>query len=289
MREAPEVAERGSGPVHAAAAHLPRYAPPLTGRQLARRERTIAWVIRLGTFGAFVTLWQWFANGTDNPLLASFTETVEGFIDVTFVTGDLWAPLWRSNQAMILGYLAAIVTAIPLGLAAGRSALLDRMADPWVAIFVAVPIAPLIPIVIVALGLGLTARSVIVFFFAFVFMAVNTRAGVRQVDPALPEMAKSFGANEGDVWRYVIVPGSQPAIFAGLRIGLGRAIAGMVIVELLLVATGVGRLLLSASGRFDGSRMFGIVAAIVLESLLLLAAMRVVERRMAPWAVDGAV
>lgn len=273
----------------AVATGMPPARRPLTGAERAKREARIAWAVRLGTFAAFVGSWQWYASNTDNPLLATFTEALGGFWDLAFVTGDLWAPMYRSNQAMVIGYIAAVLTAIPLGLASGRSPILDRMADPYVAIFLAVPIAPLIPIVIVALGLGLTARAVVVFFFAFVFMSVNTRAGVRQVDEALPEMATSFGANEGEIWRLIIVPGSSPAIFAGLRIGLGRAIAGMVIVELLLVATGVGRLLLSASGRFDGPRMFGVVMAIVLESLILLAAMRAVEHKMTPWAHDASV
>jgi NitT/TauT family transport system permease protein len=222
-------------------------------------------------------------------MMASFTESIGGLLELTVGTGELWEPLFITNQAMVLGYLLAIVTAIPLGLAAGRSKTLDRMADPYVAIFNAVPIAPLIPIVLVALGLGLASRVLIVYFFAFVFISVNTRAGVRKVDRSLTEMATSFGANESEVWRLVVIPGSLPSIFAGLRIGLGRAIAGMVIVELLLVASGIGRILLRASGRLEGDLVFGLVLVIVLESLILLALMRGVERRMTPWAHDASV
>jgi len=254
-----------------------------------RRERMNVWLARIVTFVIFALAWQWAASRADDPVLATFTETISGFIELAFVSGELWEPFWVSNQAMIIGYLAAVLTAIPLGLASGRSRTLDRMADPYVAIFLAVPIAPLIPVVIVALGIGLAARALIVFFFAFVFMSVNTRAGVKQVDHSLPEMAVSFGASETDVWRMVIVPGALPAIFAGLRIGLGRAIAGMVIVELLLVASGIGRLLLATAGRLQGDLLFGLVLAIVLESLLLLSLMRVLERRMTPWSHDASI
>lgn len=252
-------------------------------------ERAIAWLLRIATFIVFAGLWQIYGSQSENPMMASFTETVRGFWELTVVTGELWQPLLITNQAMVIGYLLAVVTAIPLGLAAGRSKTLDRMADPYVAIFNAVPIAPLIPVVIIALGLGLPSRVLIVYFFAFVFMAVNTRAGVRKVDRTLPEMATSFGANETEVWRLVVVPGALPSIFAGLRIGLGRAIAGMVIVELLLVASGIGRILLRTSGRLQGDLVFGIVMAIVLESLILLAAMRMLERKLTPWAHDASV
>src|SRR5207302_1447571 len=81
----------------------------------------------------------------------------------------------------------------------------------------AMPIAPFIPIVIIALGLGLSARVFIVVLFAFIFITVNTRAGVRNVEPSLIEMAKSFGASESQIWRRIVIPGATPAIFAGMR------------------------------------------------------------------------
>ena len=256
---------------------------------LPKSERARAWLVRIVTFVIFASIWQFLAIRADNPVIATFTETVKGFFELAFVSGALWKPFLISNQAMVLGYVAAVITAIPLGLASGRSHTLDRMADPYVAIFLAVPIAPLIPVVIVALGISLAARVLIVFFFAFVFMSVNTRAGVRQVDPSLPEMASSFGANESEIWRLVIVPGAMPAIFAGLRIGLGRAVSGMVIVELLLVASGIGRLLLQTSGRLQGDLLFGLVLAIVFESLGLLALMSLLERKMTRWADNASV
>lgn len=249
------------------------------------RERTIVLSLRLAVFAVFAGFWQWFALQSENPTIATFTGTVGGL--ATLLTrGDFWSAFLNSNQAMLIGYVLAVVTAIPLGLAAGRSNIIDRVSDPYVGIALAMPIAPLIPVVIVALGLGLASRVVIVYFFVFIFMSVNTRAGVRQVDKSLIEMAKSFRASEAKIWRYVVIPGASPAIFAGLRIGLGRAVTGMVIVELLLVATGIGRLLLQFDGRLQGDLLFGLVVAVVLEMLLLLNIMQYVERRATPWVVS---
>jgi NitT/TauT family transport system permease protein len=248
------------------------------------RSTAGSWLIRLTVFAVFAVAWQLAAISSDNLLFASFTDSVKGFFELAFRTGALWQPLLVSNQAMVIGYIASIVVGLPLGLAAGRSRILDRVMDPYIAILIAIPIAPLIPIVIVAVGLGLTSRVLVVFFFTFVFILVNTRAGVRKVDPSIVEMAKSFGASEMEAWRLVVIPAAVPAIFAGLRIGLNRAIAGMVIVELLLIASGIGRLLLETSGRLQGDLLFGLVIAIVLEAQLLLSLMRMVERKVAPWA-----
>jgi NitT/TauT family transport system permease protein len=151
------------------------------------------------------------------------------------------------------------------------------------------PVAPLIPIVIIALGLGLAARIFIVVLFAVVFITVNTRAGVRGVEASLIEMAYSFGASEAQIWRRIVIPGAMPAIFAGMRIGLGRAITGMVMVELLLVATGLGRLLLEFSGRMQSDLVFATILVVIIEALSLLAAMQTIERRVARWAPDIAV
>jgi ABC-type nitrate/sulfonate/bicarbonate transport system permease component len=125
--------------------------------------------------------------------------------------------------------------------------------------------------------------------FAIVFITINTRAGVRGVEPALIEMAQSFGASEAQIWRRIIVPGALPAIFAGLRIGLGRAITGMVMVELLLVASGLGRLLLEFSGRMQSDFVFATLLAVIIEALVLLSIMQALERKVASWAPDISV
>jgi ABC-type nitrate/sulfonate/bicarbonate transport system permease component len=135
-----------------------------------------------------------------------------------------------------------------------------------------------------ALGLGLASQVLIVVLFALIYIVVNTRAGVRGVDPTLIEMARSFGANEAQVWWRILIPGAVPAILAGLRIGLGRAVNGMVVAELLLVATGIGNLLLEYRAAFEGGKLFATVLAISLEAIVLLALMRALESWLAPWA-----
>jgi NitT/TauT family transport system permease protein len=103
------------------------------------------------------------------------------------------------------------------------------------------------------------------------------------------EMAKSLGANERQIRRRIVIPGADPPIIAGLRIGLGRAVAGMVIVELLLVASGLGRLLLEFAGRLQADFVFATVLVVIIEALLLLNLMSFAEKRVAPWAHDISV
>jgi NitT/TauT family transport system permease protein len=93
-------------------------------------------------------------------------------------------------------------------------------------------------------------------------------------------MAVSYGASEPDVWRYVLIPGALPAIGTGLRIGLGRAFAGMVLGELLLFASGIGLLILDYRGAFASDYLFAVVLVLLVEAVVIGFGMRWVERRL---------
>lgn len=242
--------------------------------------------LRLLALFIVIALWELFLNYSQNFLLPRFSEIASAVFRLIFIDNRFWEALYISNQALLLGYAVSVIVGIPLGLAAGRFHWMDRLLNPYTGVLLAMPIAPLIPIVIIALGLGLAARVFIVVLFAFVFITVNTRAGVRTVESSLIEMAKSFGASEGQIWLRIVIPGAMPAIFTGMRIGLGRAITGMVMVELLLVASGLGRLLLEFSGRMQSDLVFATVIAVIVEALALLTAMQAIERRIARWAPD---
>jgi NitT/TauT family transport system permease protein len=256
---------------------------------LMKKSALRDWALRLGVFVAAVSLWELFLSHSKNFLLPTFSHTAIALFNLVFQEPRFWEALYISNQALLVGYATSVAIGIPAGLLAGRVRSMDRILNPYVGVLLVMPVAPLIPIVIIALGLGLAARVFIVVLFAVVFITINTRAGVRGVEPALIEMAQSFGASEAQIWRRIIVPGALPAIFAGLRIGLGRAITGMVMVELLLVASGLGRLLLEFSGRMQSDLVFATVLAVIIEALVLLSTMQAVERRVAPWAPDISV
>ena len=72
----------------------------------------------------------------------------------------------------------------------------------------------------------------------------------------------------------------------GVRLGLGRAVTGMVIIELLMVAVGIGGLILNFRGTLQADMLYGVVVLIVLEALILVSAVRLFERWVAPWSRD---
>ena len=250
-------------------------------RQKVSRRNTI--LLRVGAVLLFAGLWEVGARAADSILIPTFSETMVGLWELAFVTGELWPALATSNLALIFGYVAAVVVAVPLGLASARWRVVDNLVSPISAAALALPISPLIPIVLVAMGLGLAPKVLVIFLFAWVYILTNVRAGVRQVPKTLGEMATSFGAKEAQVWWRILIPGSTPAIFSGLRIGLSRAFAGMVIVELIMLPVGIGAIMLDFRGSFQSDLLYATTIAVVIEGVLLATLMQTFERRLMKW------
>jgi NitT/TauT family transport system permease protein len=237
----------------------------------------------LATLAAVAAIWQVAASRARSLQVPTFSGMLGGLWHVT-IGGIVWGPLVLSNESLLIGYGLSVAIGVPLGLALARARWADSAVAPYLSILLTVPVAPLIPLSIIALGLGLASHVAIVVLFSIVYIVVNTRAGVRNVDGALVEMATAFGASEGQLWGKILIPGSLPVLFAGLRIALGRAILGMVVVELLLTATGLGKLLLDFNGRLQSEELFATVLVVVLESVLLTSLLQALERRLLPWS-----
>jgi ABC-type nitrate/sulfonate/bicarbonate transport system permease component len=251
--------------------------------RLASPARSAKWPLRLVSLGVVAAIWELFSKSLHSLLLPTFTETIAALARL-LVTPRLWEAIWISNQAMVIGFALAALVGIALGFLTSRWRAAERFLDPYFSILLVTPVSALAPVMIMATGLGIVTRVLVVFTFAVVIVAVNTRAGVRSVDPALIEMARSFGASEWQLWRTVLVRGALPAILAGLRLGLGRAISGMVFVELLLLAVGIGRLMIEFQGDFDAAGLYATVLVVILEAVALMYLFEWFERRSAPWA-----
>lgn len=253
---------------------------------LQQRVLDSRWTYRLIAFACFASLWEFFATLAGTFFIPSFVETGLATVGAV-VDPETWEALALSNQSLVIGFVIAIVLGIPMGLAMGRFRSVEQFTDVYLTLLITTPMAVLIPLLIVALGFSLTSRVVLVVLFSIPVVILNSRAGIRQIDIALIEMARTHCATERQIWARILLPGALPAIMTGIRIGLGRAVTGMVIVELLMVSVGVGRLILRYRGFFENDRLYAIVALVVLESLILISIARFIERRLTPWAASA--
>ena len=250
------------------------------------RERWLKPTLRIGILVLLLGTWQLIGNDRVQLAMPTFTRTMAALFDmlsVGFAEDSLLEGMVITNQALIGGFAAALAVSLPLGIAMGSSRMVANIATPYLTVLLAAPMIALVPIVQVVLGLTLAARIAVVFLFAFIYMTINTMVGVQEVSPELKEMAKSFGASRRQMLRMVTIPAAVPAIMAGVRLGLGRAIIGMVIAELSLIGAGIGSLILEYQVRFQPAYVFGIVLLAVLEGVILMELARRVEVRFARW------
>jgi ABC-type nitrate/sulfonate/bicarbonate transport system permease component len=201
--------------------------------------------------------------------MPTFTRTASSFLELAR-SGELWSAFVESNKAMVLGYVAALCFGIPLGIVLGSLPFAKRVLEPYLTALLVVPLIAILPLIQAIFGLGLLSRVVVVFLFAFVFMTVNTMVGVNEVDFELRSMARSFGAGRLEVLSRVTLPSAFPSIVAGSRLGLARAVVGMVIAELFLVSEGMGSLIIYYRTLFDSGAVFALAISLVLEGSLIM-------------------
>ena len=208
---------------------------------------------------------------------------VAGTLWRMFADGSVWAPLSVSASAFAIGLVLSIIVGLPLGVIIGRSSTLNAMLDPFVTAFNATPRLVFLPLVMVWLGLGLSAKVLIVFIGAVFPILINTYEGVRNADRLLINVVRSFGASEWAVARLVVVPNAMPYIIAGLRLAIGRALLGVVVAEFFGSEEGLGVMMVQAAGRYQVDVVFSGLVIFAVLSLVMTAMVQVLENRLSRW------
>ena len=242
-----------------------------------------AWRYRIASLIALAAFWEaggraWGSNLTVPPL-----SRVIASLAVQLVTTELWLALGTTLLALVLGFGAAILLGVPLGLVIGWYRPAGRLADIYLRLLLSMPVSPMVPVLVVIFGINRTAQAAVIFIFSIAVLIVNTEAGVRGVNPRLVEMARSFGASDLLIFRRVVLPAAVPAIIAGLRLGTGRAVIGMVVAELVLLATGVGRLITRYSDSFQAAPLFAVILVVLAVGVGLITCWQGLERRLLRW------
>lgn len=144
------------------------------------------------------------------------------------------------------GFAIALCAALPLGLLIGRIAFIRRLLDPTLQVLRPIPVTAWLPLAMIMFGLGPRSAFFLVCLGAFYPILINTIFGVRTVDQRLFEAASMLGCQGTAQFFRVVLPASLPAIFTGLRLGLGFAWVVIVVGEMTGVQTGLGAIIMEA-------------------------------------------
>jgi len=198
-------------------------------------------------------------------------------------TAILWKALGQSLAVLGVGLALAIVAGVALGLAIGRSSVVEALLEVPLDALNAMPIVALVPVLVLWVGFGPPAKVVIVFLFSVFAIVINTARGVREVDPELIEVARSFMAREVGLWKDVVLPSALPYIVAGVRLAVGRALVGVVIAEFYTSIAGLGYLIVSYANTFQTAKVFVPVVVLMALGVALTRFVQLLEDRLAPW------
>ncbi|HEX3790055.1 MAG TPA: ABC transporter permease [Pseudonocardiaceae bacterium] len=234
-----------------------------------------------------LVLWQLAASlGLVNSFLTSSPLLIVQAIGVQARSGMLLASLGTSAVELALGFGLAAVAGVAAGLLMGRYRWVDYALEPYVWLLYSAPIVALFPLLVLVFGLGTPAVTAIAFLLAVVPVVVNACQAVRNVDPKLVSAAVSFGAGETSLLVKVILPASVPTMMAGLRLGLGRALVGVVIGEFFAGDGGIGYDISYYAGHLGTTDVLAAVVVVIVAGLLLNGAARWAERRADSWRTN---
>ena len=249
-----------------------------------RSRRSERWILAVGTVAVLVGVWELLAALRIEPpvLLPGPVDVGKAFHDM-FSSPGIWTDLRVSGEEFLYGYLIAAGVGITVGLLIGWYARLGYMFDPLVNFMYAIPRVALTPLLIVWLGIGLTSKVALVFLVAVFPILITTSSGVRNLDPQLLRTARCFGASDLQIFRTVALPGSVPFILSGLRLGVGQALIGVFVAELVGAQHGIGQVMTNAGEQFQTAIVFAGLVIFAVSGVVLTAIVRRAERHFDAW------
>ena len=196
---------------------------------------------------------------------------------------QLWIDMAYTMTGTVLAFVLGSLAGIGCGLLFVEFRWLGDISRPYITLLNSLPRVALAPLFIVWFGLGLTSKIVLGISLVFFILLLNTIAGALSVDANLIRLCRSLGANRWTIFRKIILPGSLPSIFAGLKLGLVYALLGVVVGEMIGAVNGLGMRVVLYSNLFEMNKVFGLLLLLALITTLLTQGMHRLERHLLRW------
>jgi NitT/TauT family transport system permease protein len=238
-----------------------------------------------GLFSLLVVglVWEIAGRSGQWPLiLAPISEIWIKFVQLA-ATGELQRHILVSLNEFFVGFALAAVLGILLGIAIASSEAVKDFVDPWVSAVYATPTVALAPMFIFIFGIDAPSKMAVVFLLAIFPVVINTATGIRSTDQIYIEAARSFSASRAQIFTKVLIPSALPFIVAGLRLGIGRGLVGVVVGEFIGARAGLGYMIFRSSQAFQIDAMWVGVFLLAGTGVLAVIVLQKIERRMAPW------
>src|SRR3990167_7160443 len=235
----------------------------------------------------FLSIWELVGNVFQliNPMFMSAPSLIWKAAVQLFASGEIYNDLYISGIEFAWGYSLSVIVGIPFGIAIGWYRKMAYTFDPFVNAMNATPRVALLPLIIIWLGIGILSKIGIIFLGAVFPLMINTRDGVKTTPHNLLNAARSFGASEWQIFKSVVLPSTVPFIITGLRLGVGRALIGVMVGELYAATAGIGFMITVAGATFQTDKVFVGILIFATTGMIAMELLTRLESRFDKWRV----
>jgi NitT/TauT family transport system permease protein len=226
----------------------------------------------------WAALWE-IVGRMEVSILFPALSTILGRLGELFATESFWNALSLTARTYLTGTAIAILAGVPIGIVMGRSQVFDKLLLPWVNTFTSAPLTAIVPVIMAIFGFGETTIVLTVILFAIWIIILDARAGAMSVSDSLAEMAAAFGASRWQSFSKIFLWAALPEILTGIRLGLIRAVKGVIIGQLLVSVVGFGELFEIYSSNFLMEHMWALLIVLFALAFVIDEALSYMERR----------
>lgn len=240
-----------------------------------QRRRLLITASRIGVLVVFLAVWEILARTQAiNPMLTSYPSAVLPTLVELFKTGDLTGHTWITFKATVIGFAVSMVLGVLVAALLWWSGFLKKVLDPFLVIANAMPKIAFVPIFYIWLGSEYSVYGMAVAISLFITIMV-VYEGFQAIDPNKIKLATTLGASKMQVMRYVVFPGSVPAVIAAIKMNIGLSLIGVIVGEFQSSSAGLGFLIVNGSQVFKlNIVMAAIVVLAILSAIMYLAVTR---------------
>lgn len=242
--------------------------------------------LQLTGIAVFVGAWELAGRRMGDPLLAPPSTVAKEYVAL-LRDGAMLRELAGSLRQMLIGFGAACVVGIPLGVLMGRLKRFDAALHPWVSMGVVTSVAAVVPLLILMFGTGFLFRVAVVFLASVWYIVLTTYHGARGFEPRWIDVGRAFGASPAQRFCKILLPGLFPYLMTAARLGLLHAIRAMVVAEMFVIV-GYGGLIHNAGIATSTAPLLGLLLTLMMLGVFSNWLLRQAGRRMAPWYDDRA-
>jgi NitT/TauT family transport system permease protein len=244
--------------------------------------------LRLLLLGGMLLAWQLAVGAglVDSFFVSEPTAVIQRLADLVR-TRELYVDMAFTMQNVLIGFAISAVAGVISACILYKLPLLQKVVDPFILALYSTPRLALAPLFIIWFGIGPASKIALVVSLCYFIMLLNTYAGLTNVDPRLLNQVRMMGGGTWFIFRKVSLPASIPWLLAGTRVGLGFALIGAVVGELIISEHGLGLRISRASGLFDTTTVFAYLIVVAVLGMILDQIVRLLEQALASWGPSG--